>query len=54
MFCDLKKFNAKDQKMTVITLTFSITDFENIKKSHTLSNTAFDIIHLINSFGNKT
>ena len=53
IFYDLKKLNAKDQKITIVTLKFSIEKFERIRKSHTLSNIAIDVIHLINSFGKK-
>ena len=53
IFNDLKKLNAKDQKITIVTLKFSIEKFERIRKSHTLSNIAIDVIYLINSFGKK-
>ena len=51
IFYDLKKFNAKDQKITIVTLKFSMKKFEKIKKSQKLSNIAIDVMHLTNSFG---
>ena len=49
----IKKFEKKDSKITVITLTFSMEEYEKIKNVNRLSETMQDILHLINEFGKK-
>ena len=47
----IKKFEKKDSKIMVITLTFSMEEYKNIKAVNRLSETTQDILHLINEFG---
>ena len=47
---DIKKFNKKDNKISLITLKFSISEFGKIKKNR-LTDTTIDLLHLINEFG---
>ena len=47
----IKKFEKKDSKITVITLTFSMEEYKKIKTVNRLSETTQDILHLINEFG---
>ena len=49
----IKKFEKKDSKITVITLTFSMEKYETMKNLNRLSETMQDIFHLINEFGKK-
>ena len=48
---ELKKLEKKDSKIMVITLTFSMEEYKNIKAVNRLSETTQDILHLINEFG---
>ena len=50
---ELKNFKKKDSKITVITLTFSMEEYEKIKNVNRLSETTQDILDLINEFGKK-
>ena len=50
VFYDLKKFKVKNYDSYA---NVFIEEFEKIKKSHMLSNTAIDAMHLINSFGKR-
>ena len=50
---EIKKFEKKDSKIMVITLTFSMERYETIKNLNRLSETMQDILHLINEFGKK-
>ena len=50
---DLKKFNVPDNKLTLVTIRFSIEEYEKIKRNYDLSKTTVDVMHLINSFGKR-
>ena len=45
VFYDLKKFNVPDNKLRLVTI--------KIKRSYNLSETAIDVMRLINSFGRR-
>ena len=49
----IKKLEKKDNKVTVITLTFSMSEYENIKNANRLSTTTKDLLHLMNKYGKK-
>ena len=49
----IKKLEKKDNKVTVITLTFSMNECENIKNANRLSTTTKDLLHLMNKYGKK-
>ena len=49
----IKKLEKKDNKVTVITLTFSMNECENIKNANRLSTTTKDLLHLMNKSGKK-
>ena len=42
----IKKFEKKDKKVTIITLTFSMSEYEKIKNADRLSTTMQDLLHL--------
>ena len=42
-----------DNKLTLVTIKFSIKEFEKIKRSYNLSERTVDVMHLINSFGKR-
>ena len=46
-----KKFSIPDNKLALVTIKFSIEEYEKIKSSYTLSETTVDVMHLMNSFG---
>ena len=47
----LQKFQKKDQKITIITIKFSMKEYENIKNEHRLRQTTQDLLHLIYEYG---
>ena len=47
----LEKFKKKDSKITIISLKFSIPEYEKIKDGHRLTPTAQDLLHLMYEFG---
>ena len=53
MLFDLEKFNKKDTKINLVTLTFSIKSYKKIKEKSldNLTNTAKDFFHLLSEFG---
>ena len=51
IFYKLKKFNVPDNKLMLVTIKFSIKEYEKIKRSYNFSETTVDVTHLINSFG---
>ena len=51
IFYKLKKFNVPDNKLMLVTIKFSIKEYEKIKRSYNFSATTVDVTHLINSFG---
>ena len=53
MLFNFKKFNNKDTKIDLVSLTFSIKHYEKIKEKSldNLTNTAKDFFHLLSEFG---
>ena len=49
----IKKFEIKDKKVTVITLTFSMNEYEKIKNANRFRTITQDLLHLMNEFGKK-
>ena len=47
----LQKFQKKDQKITIITIKFSMKEYENIKNEYRLRQTTQDLLHLIYEYG---
>ena len=47
----IEKLKKKDKKVTLITLKFSMTEYEKIRNGHRLTPTAQDLLHLMNDFG---
>ena len=54
MLFNLEKFNKKDTKINLVSLTFSIESYKKIteKSLDNLTNTAKDFFHLLSEFGN--
>ena len=50
-YLELKNFKKKDKKVTLITLKFSMIEYEKIRNGHRLTLTAQDLLHLMNEFG---
>ena len=53
IFYDVGKFNEKDNKITLVTLKFSIAEYKKLKNFDKLSETTVDLMHLINKYGKK-
>ena len=51
IFYDVGKFNKKDNKITLVTLKFSIAEYKKLKNFDKLSETTVDLMHLINEYG---
>ena len=47
----IQKFKRKDQKVTIISLKFSMKEYEKIKPGHRLRETTQDLLHLIYEYG---
>ena len=47
----IEKFQKKDNKITLITLTFSMNEYKKIKNGHRLRPTTQDLLHLMYQFG---
>ena len=47
----IEKFKKKDKKITLITLKFSMKEYEKIRHENRLSTTTIDLLHLIREFG---
>ena len=47
----IQKFKKKDQKITIISLKFSMREYEKIKTGHRLRPTTQDLLHLIYEYG---
>ena len=47
----IEKLKKKDKKVTLITLKFSMIEYEKIRNGHRLTPTAQDLLHLMNEFG---
>ena len=52
MWFDFKKFNKKDTKINLVSLTFSIKCYKRMKEKslENLTNTAKDFFHLLSEF----
>ena len=52
MIFNLKKFNKKDTKINLVSLTFSVENYKKIKEKNQekLTNTAKDFFHLLSEF----
>ena len=46
-----EKFKRKDKKITLITLKFSMKEYEKMRHANRLSTTAIDLLLLIREFG---
>ena len=53
MLFNLKKFNKKDTKINLVSLTFSVKNYKKIKEKNQekLTNTAKGFFHLLSEFG---
>ena len=49
----IEKFNKRDNKITLITLMFSMQEYEKIKKMSRLSETTIGLLHLMNEYEKK-
>ena len=49
----IEKVNGKDNKVTLITLKFSMQEYEKIKNKNRLSETTIDLLDLMYKFGKK-
>ena len=47
----IKKFKKEDKKITLITLKFSMKEYEKIKTGHQLRETTQDLLHLMYEYG---
>ena len=47
----IKKFKREDKKITLITLKFSMKEYEKIKTGHQLRETTQDLLHLMYEYG---
>ena len=47
----IEKLKKKDKKFTLITLKFSMIEYEKIRNGYRLTPTVQDLLHLINDFG---
>ena len=47
----IQKFKKKDNKVTIVTLKFSMSEYEKIKTGHRLSPTTQDLLYLIYEYG---
>ena len=53
IFYGVDKFVKKDNKITLVTLRFSIPEYKKLKNLDKLSETTVDLLHLINKYGKK-
>ena len=53
IFYGVEKFYKKDNKITLVTLRFSIPEYKNLKNFDKLSKATVDLLHLINEYGKK-
>ena len=49
----IEKFNERDNKITLITLKFSMQEYEKTKNMNRLSETTIDLLHLMNECRKK-
>ena len=53
IFYGVEKFDKKDNKIFLVTLRFSITEYKKLKFFDKLSKTTVDLLYLINEYGQK-
>ena len=53
IFYGIEKFDKKDNKITTVTLRFSIPEYKKLKNFGKLSKTTVDLLHQINEYGKK-
>ena len=51
IFCSVGKFDKKDNKITLKTLRFSISEHKKLRNFDRLSETTDNLLHLINKYG---
>ena len=49
----IEKFSKKDNKISLITLSFSMKKYKKMKNMNKLSETTIDLLHLMNEYGRK-
>ena len=49
----IEKFNKKDNKITLITLRFSMKEYEKVKSMNRLIEAKIDLLHLMNEYRKK-
>ena len=54
IFYGVEKFDKKDNKITLVTLRFSISQYKKLKNFDKLSKMAVDLLQLINEYGKNT
>ena len=53
IFYGVEKFDKKDNKITLVTLRFSIPEYKKLENFDKFSKTTVDLLHLINEYGKK-
>ena len=53
IFYNVEKFDKKDNRITLVTLRFSIPEYKKLKNFDKFSKTTVDLLHLINKYGKK-
>ena len=54
IFYGVEKFDKKDNKVTLVTLRFSVPEYKKLKNFDKWSETTVDLLHLINEYGKNT
>ena len=53
IFYGVEKFDKKDNKITLVTLRFSIVEYRKLNNFYKLSKTTDDLMPMINEYGKK-
>ena len=53
IFYGVENFEKKDNKITLVTLRFSIREYKNLQNFDKLGKTTVDLLHLISEYGKK-
>ena len=53
IFYSVENFDKKDNKITLVTLSFSFPEYKKLKNFDKLSKTTVDLLHLLNEYGKK-
>ena len=53
IFYGVEKFDKKDNKITLVTLRFSIVEYRKLNNFYKLSETTDDLMPMINEYGKK-